>query len=164
MGDHSESLEIEWDPEQTNYEALLEIFWTTHNPTQKSCRQYMSGIWYHNKEQLDVIKKSMEKHSKLLKRPIVTVVEPAGPFTPAENYHQKFELQRDRRLMESLHLSDKDLEISHVATRLNGYSAGHGTYEDLEKEIDTFNLDTDTANYVRNMVKKPSGSLAACHL
>ena len=52
MGDHSESIQIDYDPARISYEELLEIFWKNHNPTQRAWRrQYMSAIFYHNANQ-----------------------------------------------------------------------------------------------------------------
>jgi len=159
MGNHSESLEIEWDPEQTTYEALLEMFWKGHSPTTPSCRQYMSGIWYHSEEQLSIIKKSMEAHKSQFARPIVTVIEPAGTFTPAEGYHQKFELRKDSKLMRAIKVSEEDMVNSHIASRLNGYVGGYGTLKTLEEEISSFGLDEHVADHLRKLVEGPSGKM-----
>jgi len=163
MGDHSESLEVEWDPQKTKYETLLDIFWSSHNPSYKICRQYMSGVWYHNKEQQELINKSLEKWT-LKYRTITTEIGPAGLFTPAEDYHQKYKLGADVTLMRALNLEEKDLAYSLPATRINGYLGGNGTVESLETELPSFNLDDDAAAHLREIVARKSDIRGVCRM
>ncbi len=59
--DHTEAIQIEYDPSITSYEELLEIFWESHDPTSRPySRQYMSIVLYHNQEQRQIIEKKSE--------------------------------------------------------------------------------------------------------
>jgi len=49
------------------------------------------------------------------------------------SYHQKYILRRHHELLDSLHLTDEDIITSPIACKLNGYLAGHGSLEDLDK-------------------------------
>ena len=52
IGDHSEAIQIDYDPTRVSYEELLNVFWASHSPTvQPWARQYMSMILYHNAKQ-----------------------------------------------------------------------------------------------------------------
>ena len=52
IGDHSETIQIDYDPARTSYKKLLFIFWQSHDPTHHAwSRQYMSAIFYQNEEQ-----------------------------------------------------------------------------------------------------------------
>lgn len=95
---HAEAIQIEFDPAQTGFETLLDIFWQSHDPTQLNRQgndvgdQYRSAIFYHGAEQKKVAEASKEQLAKSGKHkdPIVTVIEPASVFYVAESYHQDY--------------------------------------------------------------------------
>jgi peptide-methionine (S)-S-oxide reductase len=95
---HAEVVQVVYDPAKVTYEKLLEVFWVNIDPTVKdrqfcdSGSQYRTAIFYHNEEQRKAAEASrgaIEK-TKTFKDPIVTPIEMAGPFYPAEDYHQDF--------------------------------------------------------------------------
>lgn len=99
---HAEVVQIEFDPEQISYEALLEIFWANHNPTTLNRQgpdigtQYRSVIFYHSPEQKTAAEKSkaaLEASGKW-KQSIVTQIVPAQTFYKAEDYHQQYLAKR----------------------------------------------------------------------
>jgi peptide-methionine (S)-S-oxide reductase len=99
---HAEVVQVTYDPEQVSYESLLEIFWTSHDPTQLNRQgpdigtQYRSVIFYHDDEQKKEAEES-QKHWESLgrfRRPIVTQIVPAAPFYRAEEYHQQYLAKR----------------------------------------------------------------------
>ena len=52
IGDHSETIQIDYDPSVISYRQLLDVFWNGHNCTLRSpTRQYMSIVFYHNEQQ-----------------------------------------------------------------------------------------------------------------
>ena len=77
-------MDIEFDPEITTYDALLSIFWKNHSPTSKSSPQYMSAIFYHDRDQLDAANRTLSGHQETTILPIVTKILPAKPFYSAE--------------------------------------------------------------------------------
>lgn len=95
---HAEAVRVEFDPNQVSYEQLLGIFWECHDPTQLNCQgpdvgtQYRSSIFTHTPEQAAAARASKEAlaDSGLFDRPIATLVEPAGRFWEAEDYHQQY--------------------------------------------------------------------------
>jgi len=90
MGDHSESIKIVFNPQVITYEKLVAIFFEHHDPTCHSSRQYMSAIWYHGDEQKKAAIKVRDEHQKHMSDKIVTEIAPAGVWTDAEEYHQKY--------------------------------------------------------------------------
>eukprot|EP00088_Acartia_fossae_P055190 TRINITY_DN6408_c0_g1_i11.p1 TRINITY_DN6408_c0_g1~~TRINITY_DN6408_c0_g1_i11.p1 ORF type:complete len:135 (-),score=29.34 TRINITY_DN6408_c0_g1_i11:429-833(-) len=128
------------------------MFWQNHDPSSSCSRQYMSAIFYHGEEQHKLAKSTMEKESKT--RKVATVIAPAKEFYNAEDYHQKYMLQKHPELMEFLELKrGPELVDSYVATRLNGYIAGYGEKSDFEAEKDELNLSDEALEYVRDNFK-----------
>ena len=95
---HAEACNIIYDPSKISYEELLKAFWYSHDPTQLNRQgndvgtQYRSAIFYHNEEQKQLAEKYKKKleDAKLWSKPIVTTIEPYGPFYLAEDYHQNY--------------------------------------------------------------------------
>ncbi len=95
---HAEVVEIVYDPSKVSYEQLVSHYWRTIDPTVRD-RQfcdvgapYRSAIFAHGPEQLKIAEASraaLEK-TKPFKEPVVTEVALAGPFYPAEEYHQDY--------------------------------------------------------------------------
>lgn len=152
LGDHTESIEIQYDPKTTSYSQMLKLFWRNHDPTRCASRQYMSAIFYHNSEQKKLAEDSKEEEQKKLSRKIVTKIAPAETFYDAENYHQKYLLRQQRDILTAMNLTDKELIASHAATRLNGYCGGYGTLESLEKELPKFKLSALVEERLRGVV------------
>ena len=93
IGDHSETIEIDYDPTRISYKKLLSVFWHSHNPTQRSwSQQYKSAIFYHNEEQesLAIASRNELQDSGEYSRDIVTEIAPASTFYMAEEYHQQY--------------------------------------------------------------------------
>ncbi len=93
---HAEVVEVTFDPQVISYRDLLEIFWSSHNPTTLNRQgpdigtQYRSVIFFHSPEQEAEAKASREEAQKRFSRPIVTEIVPAARFWRAEEYHQQY--------------------------------------------------------------------------
>ena len=95
---HAEAIQIEYDPHEVSYEKLLEVFFSTHDPTTLNRQgadqgtQYRSGVFFHDKQQQETAKAVIAKldESGAFGRPIVTEVTAATIFYPAEKYHQDY--------------------------------------------------------------------------
>ncbi|MDT2756620.1 peptide-methionine (S)-S-oxide reductase MsrA [Enterococcus asini] len=95
---HTEAVEIIYDPEVMSYEDLLAIYWQQTDPTdafgqfQDRGDNYRPVIFYLNEEQRKLAQESREKlaRSGRFDQPIVTTIEPAQTFYPAEDYHQDY--------------------------------------------------------------------------
>jgi peptide-methionine (S)-S-oxide reductase len=106
---HAEVVEVEYDSARVRYEDLLGVFWANHDPTQLNRQgpdvgdQYRSVIFYHSPEQQAAAEASRdaEAASGRHRRPIVTLIEPAGTFYRAEEYHQQY---LEKRGLSSCHI------------------------------------------------------------
>ncbi|OGA05704.1 MAG: peptide-methionine (S)-S-oxide reductase [Betaproteobacteria bacterium RIFCSPHIGHO2_12_FULL_69_13] len=95
---HTEVLQVVYDPAKVSYERLLEQFWVNHDPTvtnRQFCdagSQYRPAIFHHTEEQKRLAEASKAKWEKAkpFKQPILTPIEPAREFYPAEEYHQDY--------------------------------------------------------------------------
>ena len=95
---HAEAVEVTFDPEQVSFDELLDVFWDIHDPTTLNRQgpdigdQYRSAIFTHGADQARTASESKARvdASGRFKRPIVTQIAAAGPFWPAEEYHQRY--------------------------------------------------------------------------
>src|ERR1700685_1005667 len=93
---HAEVVEVTFDPAKVSYATLVDLFFKMHNPTTLNRQgpdvgtQYRSAIFTHGLEQERVAKERLEAAKTRFKRPIVTMIEPAQTFWPAEDYHQRY--------------------------------------------------------------------------
>jgi peptide-methionine (S)-S-oxide reductase len=99
---HAEVVEVTYDPERVSYDALLDVFWGKHDPTQLNRQgwdigdQYRSVIFFHDEEQQEAALRSRASEQANWKAPIVTQVDPAETFYEAEDYHQQYLEKRGR--------------------------------------------------------------------
>jgi len=97
---HTEIVSVVYDPAIVTFNALLELFWTVHNPTQGMRQgndvgtQYRSAIYTYTEKQFNEAVKSKEQYQQRLKQAgfneITTEIAPAGDFYYAEDYHQQY--------------------------------------------------------------------------
>ena len=93
---HAEVLQVQFDDEQVSFDQLLEVFWAMHDPTQVNRQgpdvgdQYRSAIFTSSDEQQRAAEGSRDAAQARFDRPIATEITPAGPFYPAEDYHQRY--------------------------------------------------------------------------
>jgi peptide-methionine (S)-S-oxide reductase len=102
---HAEAVEVVYDPAKVSYEQLLQHFWHGIDPTVRD-RQfcdigspYRTAIFTHDAAQLQAARASLAalERSKPFTAPIVTEIAAAGPFYPAEAYHQDYHLKNPLR-------------------------------------------------------------------
>jgi len=94
---HAEVAQIVYDPNVISFEQLLEVFWTTHNPTTPNQQgadigtQYRSVVFYHSPAQQASAEKSKAAVApSIWSAPIVTEISPYNNYYPAEDYHQNY--------------------------------------------------------------------------
>src|SRR5271157_624487 len=95
---HAEVAQITFDPSVITYRELLEVLFSTHDPTTLNRQgadegtQYRSVIFYGNddqKRETEAIMKELTME-RVFRSPIVTEVSPLGTFYPAEDYHREY--------------------------------------------------------------------------
>jgi peptide-methionine (S)-S-oxide reductase len=95
---HAEAIQVTFDPAVISYRELLEIFFAFHDPTTldrqgpDSGTQYRSAIFPHDEEQRRTAESVIAEleRNQTFDAPIVTTIEPATTFYPAEQYHQDY--------------------------------------------------------------------------
>lgn len=130
LGDHAEAIQVEYDPTLLTYEDLLAVFWGSHDAAHAPrSGQYRSIILCENDEQCRLAEASRARAEDAAGRRVSTVVQPAGAFIDAEDYHQKYRLRSDRQLMSEFAMMYPDPEEfvdSTAAARVNGILGGYG--------------------------------------
>lgn len=102
---HAEAIQVFYDPKQTNYEELLNVFWRNIDPTAKDRQfadrgtQYRTAIFFHDAEERRLAEATRDALAKSGKfsQPIVTEITAAGPFFVGEEYHQDYHLKKPER-------------------------------------------------------------------
>ncbi len=93
---HAETVEVLFDPETVSYRELVDLFWQFHDPTTLDRQgadigtQYRSALFVLNTAQEEAARQSMSTAQSGFDRPIVTTIETAGTFWPAEPWHQDY--------------------------------------------------------------------------
>ena len=97
---HAEVVRVVFDPAQASYEALLKVFWESHDPTQGMRQggdigtQYRSGIYFYGEAQRLAAEASRDGYQRALlaagRGPVTTEILPAPDFYYAEDYHQQY--------------------------------------------------------------------------
>ena len=95
---HAEVVQITYDPETISYDQILEVFFTTHDPTTLNRQgadvgtQYRSAIFYHGAEQKATAERVLREFEAagVWDAPIVTEITALEEFYPAEDYHQEY--------------------------------------------------------------------------
>jgi peptide-methionine (S)-S-oxide reductase len=95
---HAEVVQVRFDPEKSSYQSLLELFFNLHNPSTLNRQgpdigsQYRSAIFFHSESQRQAAEKAIEdaNNSGRWSQAVVTQLQEAPAFWPAEEYHQRY--------------------------------------------------------------------------
>ncbi len=93
---HAEAVQIVFDPRVITYQGLLEVFFSSHDPTTPNRQgadvgtQYRSVVFYHGYKQRDQALQIMAQEQHTFTLPIVTQIVPFVNFYPAEEHHQRY--------------------------------------------------------------------------
>lgn len=144
LGDHSETIQIDYDPTHVSYRELLDIFWESHDPAARPwSRQYMAAVFTHNEEQRRLALETRDREAAKRGGRIYTRILPFSGFYLAEAYHQKYRLRHEPLFMKefmAIYPDNEDFVNSTAATRVNGYVAGNGTCAALQRELNSLGL------------------------
>lgn len=160
MGDHTETVQVEFDPGRIAFEEILNVFWDSHNPVNINDykgRQYMSLLFYFDERQQDTIRYVLQNRKEQGKAEPATEVVPAAPFTLAEDKHQKYYLKRFPDAIEklsTLYPTETDLRNSTLAARLNGLAKGYTGLGRIQEEIEQWNVSATHRNTIKNLIKQ----------
>lgn len=158
IGDHTETVQVDYDPNLTSYGQLLDVFWNSHEPTRRSRPgQYMKAVFYQNEQQRELALASKVAVEKKIGSTVKTEIVPLQTFTMAEDYHQKFTLKGHKGLkkeMMRIYPRHQDLVDSTAAARLNGYLGGYGSKEQLAREMESLGLSAEAEKALAEMVRR----------
>jgi peptide-methionine (S)-S-oxide reductase len=95
---HAEVVQVTYDPAVVSLRALLDVFFTTHDPTTLNRQgadvgtQYRSAVFYNSPAQKAAAEQAIADLTAqgVFPSPIVTEVTPLDTFYPAEDYHQGY--------------------------------------------------------------------------
>lgn len=171
LGDHTESMQVDYDPRVITYDQLLAIFWASHDPAQRAySEQYKAAVFYANAAQHEAALASLREVERAGVKPVRTQILPLGEFYRAEDYHQKYYLTRRANLwreIEAYYGGDiRELTDSTLAARLNGYAGHFGSPAQLKAELESYGLSPEGAAYVQSLAPAlhTDASSGACAL
>ncbi len=157
LGEHAEVLQVEFDPTQLSFEALLTMFWASHNPARDGRRsQYRSILICEDERQFALADESRSTVERTLGRKVLTEVVAGKVFYPAEGYHQKWKLRRRAALYEELARSfdsEESLVRSFAATKLNAIAGGHVSQPAIKSFAHRLSLSEDGLTLLEGIVK-----------
>ena len=96
MTGHTEAVQVRYDAKQIAFRELVGVFFEIHDPTTYHRQgndvgsQYRSGIYFHTDEQQAAAVEVMAEAQERFQQPIVTEIQRASEFWPAEDYHQSY--------------------------------------------------------------------------
>lgn len=165
IGDHTEIVEIQFNPELTKFKEIINLFYSKHNFTLPQKTQYKSVILYVDEEQKKIALEEMEKAKEKYNKNTIfyTFLQKFEKFYQAEDYHQKYWLRCENDIFKELNLSNSQLINSTLATKINGYLGGNSK-EDfnllniLQKE---YKLSDSLITKIKEIALK--GGIGNCH-
>ena len=132
LGDHTEALQVDYDPGTVSYRDLLETVFRSHDPHRQTRKtQYQNVVFAADGDQRETLEAFLEAKG-LEADAIETRIERLSRFHVAEGYHQKHSLRSDRSVtsvFDEAGYDDADLRESPAAAKLNGRAGGRGVSE-----------------------------------
>lgn len=128
LGDHTEVVQVEYDPNQVSFRTLVERAFDQHSPShQPKKRQYQHIIFVDGEREQETVESVLEDSEYTPER-VTTRIESLTQFHLAEDYHQKYNLRGKRWCTEPFRTDgydDGDIRESPAAAKLNAHVAGH---------------------------------------
>jgi hypothetical protein len=156
MGDHSETIQVDYNPGKVSYQRLLDIFWESHSPTSKVwSQQYMNFIFTHNREQEQLAHNTWIEVQEKATGKVSTEIMLYKGFYLAEDHHQKHFLQGYYDLADVFKEIYPDFDEflnSTTIARVNGYIGGYGSLSSVKKEIDMLEISSEKKKKLKKLV------------
>uniref|UniRef100_A0A914N7F5 peptide-methionine (S)-S-oxide reductase n=1 Tax=Meloidogyne incognita TaxID=6306 RepID=A0A914N7F5_MELIC len=165
IGDHTEIVEIQFNPELTKFKEIINLFYSKHNFTLPQKTQYKSVILYVDEEQKKIALEEMEKAKEKYNKNTIfyTFLQKFEKFYQAEDYHQKYWLRCENNIFKELNLSNSQLINSTLATKINGYLGGNSK-EDFNL-LNILQKEYKLSDYLITKIKEIAlkGGIGNCH-
>ena len=153
IGDHTESVEIEFDPSKISFRQLVELYSGSPNVRRKPWkRQYRNVFFYRDEAQRAVVQAVLGKTG------FEVDIEPFRSFTRAEDYHQKYHLQQSDLLVQ-YHGVFKDFRgftDSTAVARVNGYLGGRTPAASIESQLSKLGLNSEGQKLLLKLSASPA--------
>jgi len=157
LGDHSEALEIDFDPTVTSYAALVDVFFQSHNPCSSPwSRQYRSAAFPRDAQQRAALEAGAARAGATRGKEVRTALEDFTGFTLAEDYHQKYRLRHvgaAAREFEGMFPTTEAFVGSVAVTKANAIAAGYGTTRELRDELGRLGLSESAQRALRDAAR-----------
>lgn len=128
---HAESVRVTYDPQVVTYQRLLEVYWRNVDPLTANAQfcdhgnQYRTAIFYADDAQRQQAEASRAALEGRFDQPVVTEIVAAGPFYPAEEYHQDYYEKNPLRYKFYRYNCGRDKRLAEVWGDEAGGGAGH---------------------------------------
>jgi peptide-methionine (S)-S-oxide reductase len=157
LGDHTETVQVDFDPEMVGYRELLGLFWQSHNASRPAWSpQYMSAVFFEDEDQERLARNVKEHLENSLGRELRTEILRAARFYLAEDYHQKYILQGDRLLnreFRQMYPGFAEFVDSPAAAKVNGYLYGCGSLEQVRTELSSLGVSVKGGEHLLSRVR-----------
>ena len=131
LGDHTEAVQLEYDPSEVTYTALLMLALESHDPHRQPSKRQYQNIFFPTPSQKETVKTVLDSNGFDIDSVATRIRSPPSPFYNAEDYHQKYHLRSKRWAIEAFDNAGYDedaLRESPTAAILNATAAGHDTH------------------------------------
>lgn len=156
LGDHIETLRVEYDPDRIDYTELLLLFWTSHDPTRAPFkRQYQPALFPYTSAQAKQARASFEARRDELQTALTTELIENPSFYRAESYHQKHALRRHPALLHAVQApypTEDAFVDAPAAALVNGYVGGPRGPRHLDDDLPQLGLPAEAADTLRTIV------------
>lgn len=153
MADHTETIQIDFDPSVISYADLLRVFFETHNAcAQAWSRQYMSAIFFADESQKKAAEGAAANVAKAAGQSVETAILPLDTFWRAEDYHQKYYLRRYRDVASALRRlfpDEASFIDSKAAMRANAFIGQDASADIVQSDIERLGLDPKMTEALR---------------
>lgn len=154
LGDHTETIQVDFDPETVSYRDLVQLFFDSHNPVRPAMkRQYASIVFFHDDRQRAAAQQLAARFEEKKGKEPATDIRTIPTFWRAEDYHQKYRLQQlDEVIGEFREMFETfdDLVDSTAVARANGYAAGHGGDAQFQRDSHRLGLSENAIALLRD--------------
>ena len=154
MGNHTETLEVDFDPQKLSFPEVVELFWKGHNPfAAPRSRQYMSVLFWRDAAQRDYAEDAAARISGANGgTEMTTRIAAFDGFYLSEDYHQKYRLRRHNEFeapLRAVYPDFMNFVNSTAVARLNGYLGGNGAREAVDHDLPLLGLSSGDQERLR---------------
>jgi len=148
-------MQLEYDPNVTTFQALVDVFFDNHMfATNTMRRQYRNIAFYHDEDQKQIIKDKIKQIEESESIVVMTEVKAVSAFYYAEDYHQKYEMRKRDDLAEFFRgRNNMDFTNSPAAAKLNAFVGSALDAEQVLEEFDIFDLTDNQKKELKSILQ-----------